>query len=323
MTTSTDRRRASETGTASERPRVSVVMRCKNSDWVIGQALAALYSQTFQDFELIVIDSGSTDTTLDLVREYPHRLIQIQPEEYYPGPVLNRGAEAARGDIVVLLNSDSVLLTPESLQQLVNAFDDSAVDAALGRQVPRPEAQSWVRREYAESFPATGETPPWITLSAPLAALRKSAWERHPFYRDAWGSEDTEWGQWAKDENITIRYVAGSLTMHSHNYTLRELKGRRFIEGEADAFIYGRKENLLRAVGRWAASSARDVVACARTGDWADVPRVPARRAVFHWAYLQGHRHGIERIATNNRDASVGQRTVLDRHHSATRGRAP
>jgi len=299
-------------------PRVSVVMRCKNSDWVIGQALAALYSQTFRDFELIVIDSGSTDTTLDLVRQYPHRLFEIEPSDYYPGPVLNQGAEAARGEIVVLLNSDSVLLTPESLAQLVAAFDDSRVDAALGRQVPRPEAHSWVRREYAESFPATGDTPPWITLSAPLAALRKSAWERHPFYRDAWGSEDTEWGQWARDENIEIRYVPDALTMHSHNYTLRELKGRRFIEGEADAFIYGRKETVARAVARWAASSARDLIACGRSRDWADVPRIAARRAVFHWAYLQGHRHGTRRIATNNKDASVGQRTVLERHHSAT-----
>lgn len=300
------------------KPRVSVVMRCKNSDWVIGEALAALNCQTFRDFELIVIDSGSKDTTLELVRAYPHRLFQIEPEAYYPGPVLNQGAEAARGELIVLLNSDSVLLTRDSLARLVAAFDDDTVDAALGRQVPRPEAQSWVRREYAESFPASGDRPPWITLSAPLAAMRKSAWRRHPFYSDAWGSEDTEWGQWAKDQGLIIRYVADSLTMHSHNYTLRELKGRRFIEGEADAFIYGRREGVVRAASRWAASSARDFVACARSGDWADVVRVPVRRAVFHWSYLQGHRHGTHRIATNNRDASVGQRTVLERHHSAT-----
>lgn len=297
-------------------PRCSVVMRCKNSDWVIGQALSALYSQRFKDFELIVIDSGSTDHTLDLVRSYPHRLIQIQPEEYYPGPVLNRGSEAARSDIVILLNSDSVMLSEDTLGQLVAAFDDPEVGAALGRQVPRPEAHSWVRREYAESFPESGSPPPWITLSAPLAAMRKSVWERHPFYNAAWGSEDTEWGQWAQENGVTIRYVPEAVTMHSHNYTLKELKGRRFIEGEADAFIYGRKETLTRAVARWVTSSARDCVACLRDADFRDIPKIPVRRAVYHAAYLQGHRHGSRRIATNDTDASVGQQAVLTRHHS-------
>lgn len=303
----------------NETPRVSVVMRCKNSEWVIGQALAALYSQRFTDFELIVIDSGSSDATLDLLREYPHRLIEIAAEDYYPGPVLNRGAEAARGDIVVLLNSDSVLLTEDALGRLVAAFDDASVAAALGRQVPRPEASAWVRREYEESFPASGNTPPWITLSAPLAALRRSAWQQHPFYRDAWGSEDTEWGRWATENGLLIRYVPDSLTMHSHNYTLRQLDGRRFIEGEADAFIYGRLETSLRAFARWALSSARDFRECVKTQDWVDIPRVPVRRAVYHWAYLRGHRHGARRIAENNLDASVGQRAVLSHHESVRR----
>ena len=48
-------------------PRVSVIMRCKNSDWVIDSALAALFSQTYRDFQLLVVDSGSTDRTLQRV----------------------------------------------------------------------------------------------------------------------------------------------------------------------------------------------------------------------------------------------------------------
>ena len=71
-------------------PRLSVVMRSKNSDWVIHQALAALFSQSVADFELIVLDSGSSDRTLEIVAHYPHRLIRVVPEEYVPGPVLNR-----------------------------------------------------------------------------------------------------------------------------------------------------------------------------------------------------------------------------------------
>jgi len=104
----------------SERsPRVSVIMRSKNSDWVIGQALAALYSQDYDDFELIVLDSGSTDRTLELVAHYPHRLIHIEPSDYFPGKVLNLGAEQARGEILVFQNSDAVPLTRECLRRVV------------------------------------------------------------------------------------------------------------------------------------------------------------------------------------------------------------
>lgn len=298
------------------KPRATIVMRCKNSDWVIGQALAGLFSQDYLDFELLVVDSGSTDRTLELVESYPHRLLTIAPEEYFPGPVLNRAIEACDTELVVFQNSDAVPLTPYTLRRLVEAFDDPGVDAALARQLPRPEADTWVRRDYAASFPDAETTPPWITLSLPMAAMRRSAWDRHRFYRDAWGSEDTEWGHWAREHGLRIAYVRDALVMHSHNYTLKQLYGRRFIEGEADAFIYGRSEGLAILAARTLSSTLRDWLECARDRDFVDMLRVPARRAVYHWGYLQGHRHGTTRRRDGDTDTTFGQKTVLSTHES-------
>ncbi|MDX1932665.1 MAG: glycosyltransferase family A protein, partial [Capsulimonadales bacterium] len=220
-------------------PRATVLMRSKNSDWVIGQALAGLFAQNYTDFELLVVDSGSTDRTLEYVAAYPCRLERIKPENYYPGAVLNQAIEGTNTELIVFLNSDCVPLCAETLGRLVAAFDDPSVMAAFGRQVPRPEADGWVRRDYAQAFPETGDAPPWITFSLPIAAIRRSAWEKRKFYTDAWGSEDTEWGNWARQQpGWKVAYVPEAITMHSHNYTLRQLYGRRFIEGEADAFIY-------------------------------------------------------------------------------------
>ncbi len=302
-------------------PRVSVVMRTKNSEWVISEALAALFSQTYDNFELFVVDSGSTDRTLELLRSYPHRLVEIPPEDYHPGRVLNMAVEQCRGEIIVFQNSDGVPLTTETLGRLIAAFDDPETSAALTRQIPRPDAHSWVRREYKESFPDAEKTPDWITLSLPMAAIRRSAWEQHPFYTQCWGSEDTEWGHWAKREGLRIQYVSEATIMHSHNYSLHQLYGRMFIEGEADAFIYGKHETLVSAAARTVVRSFRDFGACLKQGDLEDVARVIPRRLVHHLAYYRGNRLGRRRRESGDIDPSRAQKIVLRSHHgrSATK----
>jgi len=295
-------------------PRASVIMRSKNAEGVIAQALAALFSQDFTDFELLVVDSGSTDGTLDIVRQYPCRLLQIEPLAYYPGAVLNNAIEQTRAELVVFQNSDAVPLIPQALGRLLAAFDDLQVDAAFARQLPRPGADPWVQRDYAASFPPGGPAPPWITLSLPLAAMRKSAWRLHPFYTDAWASEDTEWGHWASQNGRVIRYIPEALVMHSHNYTLRQLYGRRFVEGEADAFIYGGGDSLPAMARRFLTSAARDGADHLLRRRWSHIPGILPRRAVYHWAYYKGHRLGERRRDSGDKDARTGQDVVLSRY---------
>lgn len=295
-------------------PLVSVVMRCMNSEWVIDRALAALYSQSYTDFELIVVDSGSTDRTLEIVRGYPCRLIEIEAGDYFPGAVLNSAIAKTSGELVVFQNSDSVPLTQHSLARLVEAFDDEEVQAAFGRQIPRPEAEDWVRRDYEASFPEFGPAPSWLTLSLPLAAFRRSVWERHHFYEDSWASEDTEWGKWAHDNNVRVDYVADATTMHSHNYTFKQIYGRRFVEGEADAFIYGGPDKFVKMLKRLVTSSVRDIHYEVRNRKWKKLWKTPFRRGVYQWAYYTGRRHGDRRSTNSDIDIATGQQVVLSRY---------
>lgn len=299
-------------------PRVAVIMRSKNSDQVINQALAGLAAQEFTDYELLVVDSGSTDRTLEIVAQYPARLKQIAPSDYIPGKVLNEAIASTDAEIVVFQNSDVAPLNTRALSELVAAFDAPDVVAAFARQTPRLEADTWVRRDYAVSFPARGEAPPWITLSLPFAAMRRSAWEARHFYGGAWGSEDTEWGCRARADGQRIAYVPSSIVMHSHNYTPRQLYGRRFIEGEADAFIYaGARWSLRKAWGRFVAGILRDAAAHVSARDIRGLVETPARRAADALGYHRGRMHGQRRLQTGDRDTGLGQRVVLERHDSA------
>jgi len=285
-----------------------------NSAWIIEQALSSLYSQTFTDFDLYVVDSGSTDQTIEIVKEFPCSLKQIEPSSYYPGAVLNMGIEGIDADIIVFQNSDVVLLSPESLENLLNSFSDPEIHAAFARQVPRPEAKAWVKRDYESSFPNSPTPPEWIVLSLPFAAMRKSTWKRHHFYADAWASEDTEWGVWAQKTELGIKYVHDSLVMHSHNYTLSQIYGRKFVEGEADAFIYHNRTSIVKTIKRFIASSIKDFIGYVNCRDFLGIFSVPVRRFVYNWAYYKGHKHGEKRLKSGNIDASDGQKNVLSRY---------
>lgn len=298
----------------ADKPKVSVIMRSKNSDWVIAQALAGLYSQTFTDFELLVVDSGSTDRTLEIVKQYPCRLIEIEAKQYYPGAVLNMAIEHAKADLIVFQNSDGVPLSPHTLQRLVDAFDDDSISAALTRQIPRPEADPWVRRDYALSFPDADETPKWIRLSLPMAAMRKNAWKKHPFYTDAWASEDTEWGEWAVQNGLKIKYVKDAIIMHSHNYTNRQIYGRKFVEGEADVFIYNKKPSLLNMWKNIVRQILRDLVYDIGHAEFSDLHMIISRNYVYNRAYYKGLKLGYNRKKTGNADISIGQENVLKRY---------
>jgi rhamnosyltransferase len=152
-----------------------------------------------------------------------------------------------------------------------------------------------------------------MVYSLPFAAMKRTAWERHPFYEDAWGSEDTEWGHWARQNDVVTRYVPEALVMHSHNYTLRQLYGRRFIEGEADAFILGDTVSIPMFLRRLCRSWARDVGAHLVAGDFLGLLLSLPRRWVYHWAYWKGHALGERRVRNGSQDASIGQQVVLKR----------
>lgn len=297
--------------------KATVIMRSKNAAWVIGQALAGLHAQRFTDFELIVVDSGSTDGTIELIEQFPATLVHIPASSYVPGRVLNDAAARARGELLIFQNSDVVPLSPDTLDHLLAPFADPAVVASFARQLPRPEAHTWVRRDYAAAFPARGPAPAWMPYSLPLAAMRKDAWARRPFADDAWASEDTTWGLAARRAGETIAYAPEALVMHSHNYTLKEIYGRRFVEGEADAFLHDQPWRAVDAGAAWARSLGNDVTAHARAGDLLGLLAAPVRRAAFHLGYVRGRRLGDRRRAVGDRDVGAGQRVVLERFGGA------
>src|SRR5437868_14298432 len=98
-------------------PLVSIIMRSFNEAWALRETLAALRAQDYTNWELIVIDSGSTDGSVELIRQaYPSHFIQIKPEEYNPSRVMNHGLQLARAEFGIFLNADATPQGPNWLR---------------------------------------------------------------------------------------------------------------------------------------------------------------------------------------------------------------
>src|SRR5438093_424155 len=89
-------------------PLASIIIRSYNEGWALRETLPALQAQEYKQWELIAIDSGSTDGSVDLIRRVrPRHFLQIAPHEYNPARVLNRGMRLARSDYGIFLNADA------------------------------------------------------------------------------------------------------------------------------------------------------------------------------------------------------------------------
>lgn len=282
--------------------KLGVLMRTKNSDWVISQTLNALFSQEDVNFKLYIVDSGSTDKTLDICDRFPYQAIKMHGDKYIPGPVLNAAIEQITEEIIVLLNSDSVLLHPKSLKHLIEPLlDESAIIATVGRQLARHDAEPWVIKDYSLCFPDSPKLPSFMTLSFPLSAFRRSIWEAEKFYEKSWGSEDTEWGKRIVDKKLgKIQYIPKAITMHSHNYSFKEIHNRKFIEGEADFFIYGMKPNLSLLLFNFCKRVISEFIYYVRNGHLLSMIKILPRNFYYFLGYYHGLKNALKRNKTND-----------------------
>ena len=124
---------------ADRPPLATIALLTRNSAATIGAVLDAIVAQEFTDYEILVIDSSSTDATIDIVSRFDIRLIVIDPADFGHGRTRNAAAREARGEFVVFLTHDSIPRHPNWLTELLAPFADPVVAGAYGRQIPRDD----------------------------------------------------------------------------------------------------------------------------------------------------------------------------------------
>jgi len=113
-------------------PEVTVVIPTYNRAELLKRAIRTVLNQTYQDFELIVVDDGSTDNTEEVVRSFnDNKVIYIKHERNKGAPAArNTGIRAARGEYVAFQDSDDEWL-PEKLEKQIKAFKTASTEIGL------------------------------------------------------------------------------------------------------------------------------------------------------------------------------------------------
>jgi rhamnosyltransferase len=279
-------------------PAVSIIMRSYNEGWALRETLPALARQDYPSWELIVIDSGSNDGSVELLRAMkPRHLIQIRPEEYNPSRVMNEGMRLAQTPFGIFLNADATPQDCQWLRRLARALQDPTVAAVFGRQVPRPNCQAVFAHDYERCFGPRRESAHWDHFfSMASSGIRRDIWELRGFDERMQYSEDDEYTRWCRKQGFQVVYVPDSIVMHSHNYTPAQAYRRSFGEGRALAAVWPGMESdfsFLRTVAFGCLNDLRrDLTFCLRAKRLREWPHAARIRWQQRKARLAGFRDG-------------------------------
>jgi rhamnosyltransferase len=204
---------------------VSIVIRTKNEADFIGETLTKVREQEFDGgYEIIVIDSGSTDHTLEIIKEHDVRLVEISQTEFTYGRSLNVGASNAEGEFIVNLSAHAFPRDKKWLTSLIDGFEDSRVAGAYGRQLSDGHLnpfealknESFFGTEKAKYDKNDERRLKDIHFSNSNSAIRKDVWNRFRFDEKVRWAEDVLWQRAVTKAGFSIVYVPDAAVYHTH-----------------------------------------------------------------------------------------------------------
>lgn len=273
------------------KPACSIVIRAYNEEKHIGRLLTGILRQTIREVQIILVDSGSTDSTVAIASHFPVDVVHLRPDEFTFGRSLNQGMAAACAELVVMASAHVYPVYPDWLERLLSPFNAPGVGLTYGKQRGAESTQFSEHQIFQNWFPDT-PTPrqghPFCNNAN--AAIRRGLWEQHPYDETLPGLEDLAWARWAQEAGHAVSYVSEAEVIHVHHETWRGVFNRYRREGMAFKLIYPQEDFRRRDMLRlFLTNAGSDLRAAARQGvlaaEWKNILR-------FRWMQFSGTYEG-------------------------------
>lgn len=319
--------------------KASVIIPTKNPGKIFHRVLSAVLSQqTMFEYDVLVLDSGSSDGTVDFVRSISDprvRLHQILPAEFGHGKTRNLGISLTKGEFVIMITHDACPVSSHWLEELVKpAACDPQVAGVFGRHEAYENASPFTTMEIALHF-AGFTASPVVCLddreryakdvgyrqylhffSDNNALLRRTAWEMHP-YPDVNFAEDQIWAKTIIEAGWKKAYAENAVVYHSHDYGLIERMQRSFDESFAFLRLFGYKlcPNFHTLFRTWAALTLRDLKISFSQKLWKRFPGSVLRMPLDNLMRMVGYYFG-----TYGESLSIRMQKLLSRDYRVLAG---
>lgn len=214
--------------------RVSVVIRTLNEAKHLDDLLSMIALQETEgwDIETVLVDSGSTDRTVEIARAHGARIIGIDQADFSFGRALNRGCASATGDILVMISGHCVPVGRDWIAALCAPLVEGHASYSHGRQIGDDSSNYSERRIFAKYFPEESAIPQdGFFCNNANSALLRAVWAETPFDEEITGLEDMELARRLVGAGHRIAYVAEAPVFHHHAESWKQV--RRRFEREA------------------------------------------------------------------------------------------
>jgi len=225
---------------------VSIVIRTKNEAKKIERCLKSIKNQSYDNYEIIIVDSGSTDRTIEIAKRFKCQIIKIPANSFTFGYSLNVGIKMAKGDIIISISAHAFPFNNFWLATLIDKFDkEKNMVGVYGRQIALEDASPIERRGLIEAFPAMNNPEVLLNphFSNANSAIRKSIFDKFKFNEKLEGAEDIDWSDRIRKAGFTIAYEPKAIVSHSHNESVKQVYRRFYRESKS---LWAMKSNFIR-----------------------------------------------------------------------------
>jgi len=208
---------------------VSIIIRTLNEDKYLDELLSAIDMQEKNGFlcEVVIVDSGSTDKTLDIAKKYKARVTHINKQDFTFGKSLNIGCKFADGEYFVFISGHCIPVNKNWLQNLIDPLIKNQCNYTYGRQIGRDTTKFSENQVFEKYFPKESGIPVNnIFCNNANSAITRIAWSKYQFDEELTGLEDMFLAKQISQENGNIGYVENSIVYHIHDESWMQVKTR-------------------------------------------------------------------------------------------------
>lgn len=302
---------------------VSIIIRAFNEDRHIGRLLDGISRQqlpTGWASEVILVDSGSTDSTVPIAHGMGAKVVRIAKEEFSFGRALNLGCNVAVGEILLFASAHIYPVYEDWISRILKVFDAHDVGVVYGRQIGNEQTRFSEHQIFLQWFPPVSnfrqQTP---FCNNANCAIRRSLWLEQKYDENLTGLEDLDWAKKVQRKGWKVAYDAEAVIVHVHEESFAKIRRRYQREAIAmKAILPEVHVNLWDFLRLFLLSTISDYFAAIRQGRFfKELFDIPSFRLMQYYGTYQGHKqHGELTREIRNRFyyPGSGSRKKIEKH---------